>query len=155
METIEQNKAIGSYNIKVYDGTTLLRDIEVKNLITSVGKAAMAGLVGNTGSVVAFTFLALGTSATAPAIGDTTLTAELSTLGLSRVAATVSRVNTVVTNDTLKLVGNWTASGSTTINEIGALNASSSGILLSHALSGAISVVNGNSVVATFTLQFP
>lgn len=126
----------------------------VNNLATSVGKAAAAGLVGNTGGIAAFTFLAVGTSATAPAIGDTTLTAEITTGGLGRVAATVSRITTTVTNDTLQLTNTFTSSGSFTVNEVGMFNAISAGIILGHALTGAKTVASGDLLVATYQMQF-
>ncbi len=126
----------------------------VENIITTVGKAAISGLVGNTGAQTAFGYLALGTSATAVAIGDTTLGAELSTLGLSRAAATVSRVTTTTTNDTLQLLYTWTASGSTTVQEVGIFNAASSGVMLSHLLSGGWAVINGTSLQLTYKVIF-
>ncbi len=126
----------------------------LENTITTLGKAAISGLVGNTGAQTAFTYLAVGTSATTPAASDTTLTAEITTLGLGRAAATVSRVTTTTANDTLQLVYAWTASGSTTVQEAGILNAASSGVLLSHILTTALPVVNGTVLTITYKIAF-
>ena len=150
---------VGKIRIEVKDSNgNLLQDSGWhSNIITSVGKAAIAGLAGNVGSIPAFTYLALGSSATAVAIGDTALNSELTTNGLGRLSATVSRTTTTVTNDTLQLVGNWTASGSSTINEAGIFNntlGSGTSILLSHVLTGTLSAVNTNVITVTYTVKF-
>lgn len=126
----------------------------IRNTITNTGKAAMAGLTGNTGAVSAFTFLAVGTSNTAVSATQTALQAELSTLGLSRQAATVSRVTTTQTNDTLQLTTTWTSSGSTTVEEIGIFNASSVGIMLGRALTTSKALVSGDQLVGTYQVIF-
>lgn len=126
----------------------------INNITTNVGKAAIAGLVGNTGAVNPFAYLAVGTSNTAVAATDTTLGAEVSTSGLARAAATVSRVTTSVTNDTLQLTYTWTASGTVTVQEIGIFNAASVGVLLGHALTGSKAVNNTDILVGTYQEQF-
>ncbi len=126
----------------------------IKNIATNAGKAAVAGLVGNTGGLTAFTYLAVGTSNTAVNATDTALGAEVSTSGLARASATVSRITTTVTNDTLQLTYTWTASGSVTVQEVGAFNAASIGTMLGHALTGAKSVASGDILVGTYTFKF-
>lgn len=148
-------KVTGKVILKCYGSNGKLKwRHTTHNLIVSAGKAAMAGLVGNTGAVTAFTFLAVGTSNTAVAVGQTALQAELSTLGLSRVAATVSRVTTTVTNDTLQLTTAWNVSGSTTVEEIGVFNASSVGIMLGRALTTSKAVSNGDTLTGTYQIIF-
>ncbi len=126
----------------------------IPNTITNLGKAAMAGLTGNTGAVTAFTYLATGTSNTAPSASQTTLGAETTTLGLARASATVSRVTTTQTNDTLQLTYTWNVSGTITIEEIGIFNASSSGIMLGRALTTSKALVNGDQLVGTYQVIF-
>jgi len=131
-------------------------DIEewtTNNLITSAGKAQLALLAGDA-SATPFTFLAVGTSTTAPAIGQTALIAEITTLGFERAAATVSRVTTTVTNDTLQLLYTWAASGSLTVEEIGIFNASSSGTMLGRSLTGSKTFVNGDQYRAAYKIIF-
>lgn len=132
----------------------LKEEWSVFNTITNTGKAAMAGLVGNTGTVTAFTYLALGTSSTAAAATQTALGAEISTNNLARASATISRTTTTQTNDTLNLVYTWTASGSSTVEEIGIFNAASVGIMLGRALTGSTVLVSGDQLQATYTVQF-
>jgi len=134
------------------DGSIKWR-VKRNNLITSAGKAQIALLAGDA-SATPFTYLALGTSSTAPAVGNTTLGAEITDSGLARAAATVSRITTTVTNDTLQLVYTWTVSGSKTIEEIGILNASSSGTLLGRALTSSKSVISGETVTATYKVIY-
>lgn len=123
------------------------------NLITSAGKAQLALLAGDA-SATPFTYLAVGSSSTAPAAGNTTLGTELTTNGFARAAATVSRTTTNVTNDTLRLVHTWTASGSATVEEAGVFNASSSGTMLGRALTTTKSFVTGETLTLTYDVVF-
>lgn len=147
-------KIKGNVHVKVVDkdGKVKLDKNLGSNIITNAGKAQIALLAGAAGT--AFTYLALGTSATAVAATDTTLGAEIVDTGLARVAATVSRITTSTTNDTLSMVGTWTASGAKTIAEIGQFNASSSGTMLGHKLTSTITTANGDNVQFTYTVQF-
>lgn len=152
----ESIKVIGKVRLQVFDGDKCIQDTGFQeNLVTNAGKAAIAGLVGNTGAITAFSYLALGTSATAAAVTDTTLGAEITDTGLGRSVATASRTTTSVTNDTLNFTYTWTATGVKVIAEIGILNASSVGILLAHKiLSSTVTTANGNTIIGTYTVQF-
>lgn len=151
---IDKQKITGIVNLKVIRGGKCVLDKTFNNGITNAGFAAIAGLVGNTGSITAFTYLAVGTSSTAFAASQTALIGEYSTIGLSRASATVSRVTTTQTNDTLQLVKTFTVTGTGSVEEVGAFNAASSGIMLGRALSGTVSVVNGDELVVTYKFQF-
>lgn len=124
------------------------------NIITNASLAVMSGLVGNTGSQTAFTYLAVGTSSTAVAASQTALQAEITDSGLARAAATVSRTTTTQTNDTLQLTYTWSVTGSKTIEEIGVFNAASSGTMLARGLTTSKSVVNGDQFVGTYQIPF-
>lgn len=98
------------------------------NSMTNVGFAAAAGLIGNTGSVTAFTVIGIGTGTTAAAATDTALGTAIKLK-----AATVSRVQTTVSNDTLQLVATFSAaldslSGTNAITEVGAFNGTTNGV---------------------------
>jgi len=151
---MDSTKTKGQINIKLVRNGKVILDKLVNNSIMNVGFAAMAGLVGNTGAIAAFTYLALGTSNTAVSAGQTALGAEISTNGLQRVSATVSRVTTTQTNDTLQLTNTYTVTGTSAIEEIGAFNASSSGIMLGRALTGTVNVINGDSLTMTYKFKF-
>lgn len=147
-------KLIGTYEFQIRGVDGKVRDSwTVHNLVTTVGFAQLALLAGDA-SAVPFTYIAVGTSSTAPAIGDTTLGAEITDSGLARVAGTVSRITTTGTNDTYKITTTWTASGSKTIEEVGVFNASSAGTMLSRALTTSKAVVSGETITCTYKLKF-
>lgn len=154
MKILDDLKVKGRIHFKITRKNGEVEEWFMDNLITSVGKAAIAGLVGNTGGITAFTYLAVGTSNTAPAIGQTALVGELTTLGFARAAATVSRTTTTVTNDTLQLVYTWTASGTATIEEVGIFNASSSGVMLGRALTTSKALISGDTLQITYQVIF-
>lgn len=138
------------------DGTSFESDW-IENVITNLGKKAVVGLTGNIDSQTAFTYIACGTSATAVAATDTTLGAELTTLGLGRAAATVTSEQITSADDTLQLVKSFSVTGSTTVQEVGVFNASSAGVMLSHLLTGGGAswvVVNGSVLVVTYQIKF-
>jgi hypothetical protein len=147
-------KLQGTFTFELRDSSGNTKDKwEVKNLVTNAGFAQLALLAGDA-SATPFTYIAVGTSSTAPAVTDTTLTAEIVDSGLARVAGTVSRVTTTVTNDTYQVTYTWTASGSKTIEEVGVFNASSAGTMLCHALTTSKAVGSGDALTGTYKLKF-
>jgi hypothetical protein len=136
------------------DGNLLHDTGRLENLITNAGKAAVAGLVGNTGAITAFSYLALGTSSTAAAATQTALVAEIVDSGLARAAATMSRTTTTVTNDTLRFVYTWTASGTKSVQEVGAFNASSAGTMLGRKVVTQLDLINTNTCTLTYDFVF-
>lgn len=147
-------KLTGTYHLvcRDKDGNIKWEDT-VNNLVTSAGKAQLALLCGDA-TATPFTYVAVGTSSTAVAVGDTTLTAEASTNGFARAAGTVSRITTTVTNDTYQITKTFTATGALTIEEVGIFNAASTGTLLSHALTGTKPLVTNDTLAVTYTLKF-
>lgn len=125
----------------------------ISNGITNAGKAQIALLAGDA-TAVPFTYLAVGTSATAFGASQTALVAEITDTGLARVAATVSRVQTTVANDTLQLVGAWSVTGAKTVEEIGIFNASSGQTMLGRALTGTKVLANLDTLNATYQVKF-
>lgn len=127
--------------------------IRRSNLTTTTGKAGVASRINGAGGEAAFTFIAVGTGAVAAAITDTTLGTELAVSGLSRAAATASRVLTDTTNDTARLQNTFTVTGTAAVTESGVLNAASAGVLLARQTFSAINVVNGDSLQITWDLD--
>lgn len=123
------------------------------NVITNAGKAQIALLAGDA-SAVPFTYLAVGTSSTATSAAQTALQGEISTNGLSRAAATVSRVTTTITNDTVQLYKSFSVSGSSTVEEVGIFNDATTGTMLGRALTGTKSLVNGDVLQITYKVAF-
>lgn len=90
------------------------------------GSVASGTALGNTST--GCNFIAVGTSATAPASGDTTLGTELSTNGFARMQGT-----TTVSQPTATITGTFTATGAqANVQEGGLLDASSAGNLGHH-----------------------
>lgn len=125
----------------------------VSNLITNAGAAGIASRINGSGSEAAFTYIAVGTGTTAASVSDTTLQTETAASGLSRAAATVSRVTTDVTNDTARNTVTFTVTGTVAVTESGVLNASSGGVLLARQVFSAVNVVNGDSLAVTWSFD--
>jgi len=154
MNTLNTIQIKGHINLKCFRADGSLRwEVDTHNLITSAGKAQLALLAGDA-TATPFTYLAVGTSNAAPAIGQTALSAEIVDSGLARAASTVSRVTTTVTNDTLRLNTTWSVSGSKTVEEVGVFNASSAGTMLGRALTTSKSVVSGETLQGRYDVAF-
>ncbi len=125
----------------------------VHNGITTAGKALIASLAGDP-AAVPFTYIALGSGTTAFLSSQTALVTEITTSGLGRASATVSRVTTTSTNDTLQLTQTFTASGSQTVQEIGIFNGPAAGTMLGRALTGAKGMVSGDTLATTYQVIF-
>lgn len=122
------------------------------NLVVTAGKALVASRLGGSGSS-AITHIAVGTGATAPASGDTTLQTELATSGLTRASATISTTTTTVTNDTMQAQVTFTVTGTQAITESGLFNASTSGTMLCRQTFSAINVLNGDTLQVTWKVS--
>lgn len=153
---MDKNTIKGRFKLDIHGVDGKLRDTTgwIDNSTMNVALAVFSGLAGNTGSQTAFTYLALGTSNTAVAASQTALVAEITDTGLQRASATVSRVTTTQTNDTLQLQKVFTATGSKTVEEVGYFNAASTGVMGGRALTGTKSVVNGETLTATYQIKF-
>lgn len=148
-------KLVGRVYLKVWrDGQLIIDRYEGENIITNTGKAQVALLMGDA-SATPFTYLALGSNSTAAAATDTTLNTEITNHGLARAAATVSRITTTTTNDTLSLAYTWTVTtpGGDTIKEIGIFNASSSGTMLGRKVVSDTLTATNDVVQYTYTVQ--
>jgi hypothetical protein len=130
--SLEQRDAIpvkGHVKIELTreDGTVDVE--EVDNIITTVGRAMLADLVlaATSGGATKPTHIGVGTSGTAAAVGDTTITGE------TRVALTTkTRAANVLT-----FVGDWAAGVATgTLQETGLWDAVSAGNLTGRATFG-------------------
>jgi len=113
----------GRFRIRHFRDGELLSEEWIDNTVTNAGKAAVAGLMGEVTSG-GFKWIALDASSTAATAADTDLASEITANGLGRAAATVTRVTTDVTNDTLQLVHTWTATGTQTVRGAGIFDTS-------------------------------
>lgn len=152
---IDLEKMEGRFKIEIFnpDGSLHSKTDWIKNIMTNAGKAQIALLAGDA-TATPFTYLAVGTSSTAVAAADTALNAEITDSGLARAAATVTRVTTTVTNDTLNLNYEWTVSATKTVEEVGIFNASSGGTLLCHGLTTSQALTSGLKFNMTYQVKF-
>jgi hypothetical protein len=131
------------------------------NTMSEYGFAAEAGLVGNTGSVVAMNSIGIGTGTSPSAVGDSQLQTPLVIAN-----AVVSRVNTAYTNDTLQLIytfshaNNPSLTGTAVaVTEVGVFNGTINGtsIILLHQVYSPSDVMNwdqGDTLQVTVKVQY-
>ncbi len=127
--------------------------MNIANLVVNAGMAGVASRINGAGGEAAFTYIAVGTGAVAPAATDTALGAEIIDSGLARANSTASRVTTDVTNDTAQLVNTFSVTGTKAVTESGVLNAASVGTLLCRQTFSAVNVVNGDSLQVTWKID--
>jgi len=122
----ETVKLTGEFTMRQWRDGKVIREFTKRNLIVNAGKALAAGLLNGVSSG-AFTYIAIGTSATAAAATDVGLGAEITTGGIGRASATCTRVTTTVTDDTAQLVKTFevTSAGPFSVVESGIFNAAS------------------------------
>jgi hypothetical protein len=129
-------KVTGRLRVEHFRNGILLKDSGwIENIVTTVGKNSLASLLNSTNagnSVI--TYMGFGSSTTAVAATDTTLGTELSGNGYARVAVTRSNPSGNVVQYVATLTG---ITASITVQEAGLFNASTSGTLFAHQLTGA------------------
>ena len=152
-QKLEKLPLKGEVIIEHFRAGELLEAKHIKNLVVSAGKAGVASRINGAGAEAAFTYLAIGTGTAAADAGDLTLGAEITTAGGQRGAATCTRVNTTVTNDTAQDLLLYNFTGSFAVTETGMLNANSAGTLLARQVFAAINVVSGDSLQITWKIQ--
>ncbi len=120
----------------------------MSGVITNAGLAELAALGIDSGSPTAFSYLAYGSSDTEAKVTDTELGNET-----DRAAATVSRVTTSVSNDTMRFTHTFAITSSVTVKEVGIFNAASNGDMLARYILGTSrSLEDGDSYVVTFDI---
>ena len=135
----------------IRDGKTLSYE-EVDNTVTATGKAEVAGLINEVTSI-GFKWIAIGSSSTAAASANTALAAELTTGGLSRAAATCTRVTTDDTDDTAQLVHTFTATATLTVQEAGIFDSASGGIMLGRQTFAAKNMESADTLAITYKVD--
>lgn len=150
----EQIQAKGKVNIVVRDEAgNIKEERNIDNLVVSVGKnnitAKVAGYTGSTANTMSH--MAVGTSNTVAAAGNTTLVAEVAA---SRVTLTSSTLTTITsTNDSIRYVGTFPAgTGTGSLVEAGVFNAASSGTMLCRTVFSTVTKGAGDSMVITWTV---
>ena len=126
----------------------LVNSVAVPNTIMNVGKSVISSFIGSDISTgVAFDYMSIGTSGLAAAATQTTLGSEQ-----VRVNTVASQTTKTTTNDTATFIGSFVITGTHSIVEAGVFNAASTGSMLARTTFGAISVVSGDSINATWAV---
>ena len=122
----------------------------VHNLVTNAGFDLISKAVSDTATQPAScNFVAVTNTAITPAAGDTTLSGEIATNGLSRAAGTFSHTNGTQTYTVAKV---FTASGTQASQATGLFNASSSGTMCYEATYTQVTVNSGDTLTVTWTV---
>lgn len=133
----------GHVKVEVFDADGALKDSrEQHNLILTAGRNMIADRLLASPTLAVPTHMGVGTSGTAPAVGDTTITGD------TRVALTSkTRSTNVVT-----FVGDWAAGVATgTLQEVGLWDAASGGTLVGRATFTSIAKGASDTLKVTWT----
>ena len=131
-------------NLIAADGTTKETQ-EIPNLVVTTGKTFVASRMAGTSATV-MSHMAIGTSSTAAAVGNTTLGSEV---------ARVALASTTATNNDIVYVATFpagTPSSSAGVVEAAIFNASSSGTMLCRTVFSIINKASTDSLSITWTI---
>jgi hypothetical protein len=144
MLTQELLKATGRLKIELFSDDGKLKDSrEIDNLVVTVGKNFIASrMTGASANVMSH--MAVGTSSTAPAAGDTTLGTEVGRVALTSGTSSAAVATYVAT------FGAGTGTGA--LVEAGILNASSAGTLLCRTTFSVVNKGASDSMTITWTV---
>ena len=136
----------GDLDITLYDEFgNIKQHLEVPNLIVTVGKNHIASrLVGTSSNVMSY--MALGTSSTTPAVGDTGLNAEIAS---SRTGISLTNSNNTIIATATFGAGVGT---SATVQEAGLFNASTAGTMLAHTTFPALNKSSADTLSVNWTI---
>lgn len=138
---------VGHLEIVVKDAAGKVKDLRsIPNLVVDVGKAVIADRMKGTPTKAAMTHMAVGTSGTSPAAGDTTLGAEV---GSSRTSLTSTSVSGAVITYVCSF-GSGVGTGA--LVEAGLFNASSAGDMLCRTTYSVVNKGSTDSMTITWTV---
>ena len=142
--------AKGALKVEVFGADGALKEFrEIPNLVVTVGRYFIAQRLITAGAPTPMSHMAIGSSATAAAAGDTTLVAELGRVGLTGGAGTVAaNSNSVVYTATFPA-----GTGTGTVREAGLFNAASAGTMLARTTFGDVTKGAADSITVTWTVS--
>lgn len=144
MNTQDQIKASGALRVVLTGPDGVVKEEhEFKNLVVTVGKNFVASrMVGTTAAVMSH--MAIGSSATAAAAGDTALGAELGRVALGSSTAAANVVTYTATFPA--------GTGTGAVVEAGILNAASAGTLLCRTTFAVVNKSANDAMSVTWTV---
>jgi hypothetical protein len=145
---IETIKVTGALNVTLTGPNGEIKEtFETPNLVVTTGKNFIAARLATTGQPTQMSHMALGTSATAPLVADTTLGAEIGRVALSTAGGSPTS-NTVVYN---ALFGAGIATGA--ITEAGLFNGSSGSTMLCRTTFNVVNKGPDDTLSITWTIS--
>ena len=140
----DQIEVTGRLELKLMRADGEVKTILVKNLVTTVGKGVIADRMKASPALGAMSHMAVGTNNTAPAVGDTTLGAEVS-------GSRTSLTSTGVTANAVTYIATLGAGvGTGALTEAGIFNAGSGGEMLARTTFSTINKGAGDSLQITW-----
>lgn len=146
-------KATGRLTIEVFGENGQLKEFrEINNLVVAVGRYYIAQRMISTGpnsAPTAMSHMALGSSGSAPASGDTALGSELGRVGLTSGSGTVAANSNSVVYSASFPAG--TATG--VVREAAIFNAATLGTMLARTTFADVNKAAGDSIAITWTVS--
>jgi len=125
------------------DKGNIKQHMAIPNLIVTVGKNHIAARMQGTSQGV-MSYMAIGTNATTPTVGDLALNTEIARAALSTYTNT---------NNTVQATATFAAGvGIGTLREAGLLNASTNGTMLAHTTFPAITKASNDTLSINWTI---
>lgn len=148
----EYLKLTGSVHVQLFDENMKLKQEHVDhNLIVTVGKTALAAWIAAASQADYFMkYIALGTSSTPAAAGDTALGTEFSGGGYSRQIGVITSSTNTWQNIATFSPGNGTGA----VVEAGLFSASSGPTLFAHQVFSVYNKAAGDTLIVTWTVTF-
>lgn len=141
----EQLNAVGTLQITLTDKDGNVKEVRnLKNIVTSVGKAWIAARLSATGTPTAMSNMAIGTGTTAADASQTTLVTETARSALS---------STVVSTNTVTYTATFGAgSGTGAVTEAGIFNGATAGTMLNRTTFAAINKGASDTISITWVV---
>lgn len=144
MQLLEDLKAVGALKIVLQDESGQVKETrEIPNLVVTVGKTFIASRMVGTSSAI-MSHMAVGSSSTAPAAGDTGLGSELGRVALTSGTSSGAVATYVATFGT--------GVGTGAIVEAGIFNDASTGTLLCHTTFAVVNKGANDTMTITWTV---
>lgn len=144
MQFVDDLKITGALSIVLTGPDGQVKDTrEIPNLVVTVGKNFIASRMVGTASAI-MSHMAVGSSSTAPAAGDTALGTELGRVALTSGTATTNVATYVATFGT--------GVGTGGIQEAGIFNAASAGTMLCHTTFAIVNKGANDTMTITWTV---
>lgn len=142
-------KATGMVNFKHYNAEgELINEFDVKNLVVTTGLYHIAGRMSDTGTPTQMSHMAIGSSdASAPALSDTALGAQLDRVSLNTVGGVPSNATVTYAATFAPHTG-----GTWTVKEAGIFNANSSGTMLCRTTFPVINKAVGDTLAVSWVI---